>query len=147
MLRLHVIRLGEEQCDGEGEICRRWRGRRCGGLEVAAAAAQGRRRLGDNSVAKKDWRRGTAAVTTGMSSWLGQGLAAVAAAATAVGLLPRPFVSSHSRWRRLLSFLKWLLGFVGVPSPLIQPKMGWEGKRPDGTRPRGRRFHMVSCQK
>ena len=31
---------------------------------------------------------------------------AVAAAATAVGLLPRPSVSSHLRWRRLLSFLK-----------------------------------------
>ena len=40
-------------------------------------------------------------------SWPGQGVAAaVAAASTAVGLLPQPSVSSHSRWRKLLSFLK-----------------------------------------
>ena len=55
------------------------------------------------------------AVAMATSSWVGQGVAAVAAAAqrreavaatTAVGLLPRPFVSNHSRWRKLLSFLK-----------------------------------------
>ena len=55
-------------------------------------------------------RLGTAALAaiTGKYSWPGQGVAAVvaAAAAMAVGLLPRPSVSSHSRWRNLLSFLK-----------------------------------------
>ena len=62
-----------------------------------------------------------AAVATKVSLRPGQGVAAVVAAvaatarrravaavvaAMAVGLLPRPSVSSHSRWRRLLSFLK-----------------------------------------
>ena len=49
-----------------------------------------------------------AGTTAVVSAWPGQGVAAVvaaaAAAATAVGLFPWPSVSSHSRWRRLLSF-------------------------------------------
>ena len=55
-------------------------------------------------------------MTAEKNPWPGQGVAAViavaaavaqrraVAAATAVGLLPRPSVSSHSRWRRFLSF-------------------------------------------
>ena len=77
-----------------------------------------------------------------VSAWPSQGVAAVvaaaaaaarwrAAAATAVGLLPRPSVSSHSRWRRLLSFSQMTARVCGgVPSPLIEPIMGREGKGP-----------------
>ena len=66
------------------------------GAAAVAAAAQGRRRrLGDRGVAVM------------VSSWPGRGVAAVvAAAAVAVGLLPRPSVSSHLRWRKLFFFLK-----------------------------------------
>ena len=91
-----------------------------GGARAAAAAAAA----------------GTAAM---VSSWPGQGVVAVvaaaprrrAAAATTVGLLPRPSVSSHSRWRRLLSFSQMTDRVCGgVPSPLIEPIMGREGKGP-----------------
>ena len=52
----------------------------------------------------------TAAAATVTSSWSRQGVAVVTvatavAAATAVGLLPRLSVSSHSRGRKLISFL------------------------------------------
>ena len=57
--------------------------------------------------------------------------AAAAAAATTVGLLPRPSVSSHSRWRRLLSFSQMTARVCGgVPSPLIEPLVGQERKGP-----------------
>ena len=80
-----------------------------------------------------------------VSAWPGQGVAAVvaaaavaqrraaaASAATLVGLLPRPSVSRHSRWRRLPSFFSQMTSRVcgGVPSPLIEPIMGREGKGP-----------------
>ena len=62
---------------------------------------------------RRRWREGgggssRAAAATMVSSWPGQGVATVAAAATAttVGLLPRPSVSSHSRGKKLLSFLR-----------------------------------------
>ena len=58
-------------------------------------------------------------------------VAAAAAAATAVALLPRPSVSSHSRWRRLPSFSQIMARVCGgVPSPLIEHIMGQEGKGP-----------------
>ena len=41
------------------------------------------------------------------------------AAATTVGLLPQPSVSSHSRGSSLLSFFKSWLGFVGGSLPLL----------------------------
>ena len=77
-------------------------------------------------------------------SWSGQGVAAVAAATarmraavtaartTAVGLLPRPSGSSQSRWRKLLSFSQMTARVCGggVPSPLVEPIMGREGKGP-----------------
>ena len=56
---------------------------------------------------------------------------AAAATATVVGLLTRPSVSSHSRWRRLISFAQMTARVCwGVPSPLIEPIMGREGKGP-----------------
>ena len=42
-----------------------------------------------------------------------------AVATTAVGLLLRPSVSSNSRGRRLVSLLKWRLGFVGGSLPFL----------------------------
>ena len=105
---------------------------------------QGIRRLGRRR-REGDWRRGVAAAaktavamaTTTMSLWPGQGVAKVVAAAMAVGLLPRPSVSSHSRGKRLLLFCQMTTrvcggggGGGGVPSPLIEPKMGEEGKGP-----------------
>ena len=82
------------------------------------------------------------AASTAMYSWPGQGVAAAAARrhaaaavmTTTVGLLPRPSVSSHSRGKRL--FFSQMMARVffggggGVPSPLIEPKMGREGKGP-----------------
>ena len=54
-----------------------------------------------------------------------------AAVATAVGLPPRPSVSSHLRERRLLFFSQMMARVCGgVLSPLIEPKMGREGKGP-----------------
>ena len=68
---------------GAGQLRRRSKGGGGGGARLAAAAGP----------------------TAVVSAWPGQGVAAVVAAtATMVGLLPRPSVSSHSRWRRLLSF-------------------------------------------
>ena len=70
-----------------------------GGTRAAAAAAA--------------WRTAALEVKMEKNPWPGQGVAAVVwaaaaarkrAAATEVGLLPWPFVSSHLRWRRLLSF-------------------------------------------
>ena len=97
---------------GEGTLGKREDGRRLAGdgdgggvgdRDDGGAAVQGRRckgggggGLADGSVVRK---------VTEKNSWPGQGVAA-AAAETPVGLLPRPSVSSHSRWRRLLSFLK-----------------------------------------
>ena len=62
---------------------------------------------------------GGVAMTVEMNQWPGRGVAAVVAAAvaaarrraaaaatTAVGLLPRPSLSSHLRGRALLSFFK-----------------------------------------
>ena len=97
-----------------------------------------------------DWWYGVAArlrvaATTVMSSWSGQGVAAMAAAevaamvaaeaaATIVGLLPQPSVTSHSRGRKFISFLQMTNrvcgGGGGVPTPLIEPKMSREGKGP-----------------
>ena len=74
---------GEEGC-GEG-----------GGDGGAAVRRRRRRRLEDCGVAKR----------TVKYPWPGQGVAAVVAAA-AVGLLPRPSLSSHLRGRVLLSFFK-----------------------------------------
>ena len=68
-------------------VLRRWRPK---------VAAWGRRhREGDR-------RRGVAMSAAAVAAAAARMRAAVAA----VGLLPRPFVSSHSRGRRLLSFLK-----------------------------------------
>ena len=61
-------------------------GGRCNGPEAVAA-----------------WRRRRSAAAAAAAA--AQGHAAVAAV-TPVGLLPRPSMSSHSRGRRLLSFLK-----------------------------------------
>ena len=103
---------------------------------TAAVAEQGRRRRlkGGGGGARSVAAAGTTAV---VSAWPGQGVAAArrraaAAAATAVGLLPRPSVRSHSRWRRLPSFFSQMMARVceGVPSPLIEPIMGREGKGP-----------------
>ena len=58
-----------------------------GGARAAAAAAWGQQHREE---------------ATEKNSWPGQGVAA--AAATVVGLLPWPSVSSHLRWRRLPSF-------------------------------------------
>ena len=92
-------RFGEEDDRRKAERVQ-WRWRRC--WTAAAAAEQGRRRRlkGGGSGARSAAAAGAAAE---VSAWPGQGVAAVVAAA-AVGLLPRPSVSSHSRWRRLLSF-------------------------------------------
>ena len=49
-------------------------------------------------------RRRRHRVDNGEEPWPGQGVAAVVAAA--VGLLPRPSLSSHLRGRSLLSFFK-----------------------------------------
>ena len=47
-------------------------------------------------------------MTMGKNPWPGQGVAAARrrAAAAAVGLIPRPSLSSHLRGRSLLSFFK-----------------------------------------
>ena len=70
--------------DGGAAVRRRWR----------------RRRLEDGGIA----------MTVAKNPWPGQGVAAVvaatAAAAMTVGLLPRPSLSSHLRGRSLLSFFK-----------------------------------------
>ena len=73
-------------------------------------AAQGRSRHGDDGVTVKTvkypWpRQGVAAVVAAGAAVARRRAVAASVVATAVGLLPRPFVSSHSRWRRLLSFL------------------------------------------
>ena len=118
-------------------------------MEVEGMSAQ--RSGGDGSLRRRRRQRrledGGVAMTAEKNLWPGQGVAAVvaaavaaarrraAAAATAVGLFPRPFVSSHSRWRRLPSFSQMTArvcwgGGGGVPSPLIEPIMGREGKGP-----------------
>ena len=90
-------------------------GRDGSGSARAVPAVQGRRRR----------RKGGG--DTMVNSWPGQGVVAVAAAeaaqkraaaaATAVGLLPQPS-----------QMMTRVCG--GVPSPLIEPKMGREGKGP-----------------
>ena len=72
---------------GDGEGCWEWVG-------LERISVEGWRRSGPEAAT-------AAAMTT--SSWSGQG---AAAAVTAVGFLRRPFVSSHSRGRKLLSFFK-----------------------------------------
>ena len=69
-----------------------------GGGDGGAVVRRRQRRLEDGGVA----------LTVGKNPWPGQGVAAVvaAAAAVAVGLLPRPSLSSHLRGRTLLSFFK-----------------------------------------
>ena len=74
---------GEEGC-GEG-----------GGGGDGGAAVR-RRRLEDGGVARAAEK----------NPWPGQGVAAVVAAAAAVGLLPWPYLSSHLRGSSLLSFFK-----------------------------------------
>ena len=51
-------------------------------------------------------RTAASAVTMEKNPWSGQGVAAVDAAAAAVGLFPWPSLSSHLRGRSLLSFFK-----------------------------------------
>ena len=79
--------------DGGGRVdAGQWRWRK-----VAAAAARGwrrRRRKGGGSRMVSSWPEQGAAVAA----------ATVAAIATAVRLLPRPSLSSHSRWKKLLFF-------------------------------------------
>ena len=80
---------------GDAEQQRRRRSKGGGGGTMAAAAALCRRRRLEQQQK--------------VSTWPGQGVAAVVAAAaaaatTAVGLLPRPSLSSHLRGRALLSF-------------------------------------------
>ena len=102
---------GGDLAGGEAGDGRRWRWRwgcwRHGGPEVAAAAACGGGGGGGGGVA----------MTVGKNPWLGQGVTAViaaaavaarrrAAVAAAVGLLPRPSLSSHLRGRSLISFFK-----------------------------------------
>ena len=54
-----------------------------------------------------------------------------AVVATAVGLLPRSSLSSHLRGSSLLSFFKMMARVCGeIVSPLMEPKMGQEGKGP-----------------
>ena len=121
---------------GEGDDWRKVERVQWGG---GGAGQQRRRSKGGGGGARLAAAAGTTAV---VSAWPGQGVAAVvaaaaaaarrcAAAATTVGLLPRPSVSSHSRWRRLLSFSQMTARVCGgVPSPLIEPIMGREGKGP-----------------
>ena len=85
------------------------RGGGAGGEDGGTAVQWRRRRLEDGGVAR----------TAKKNPWPGQGVAAVVAAATAVGLLPRPSLSSHLRGRELLSFFKCRLGFVGGSLPLL----------------------------
>ena len=87
----------EVKMEVEG-MAARWSGGGGGGLR-----RRRRRRLEDGGVA----------LTVGKNPWPGQGVAAVVAAAAArrraaaaVGLLPRPSLSSHLRGRALLSFFK-----------------------------------------
>ena len=78
------------------------------GLEAATVAWGRQRREGDQqrcAAVTATVARWPAAATTAMSSWPKQGVAAVGAA-TAGELLPQLSVSSHSRWRRLLSFVQ-----------------------------------------
>ena len=101
--------VAREEDSGEGggaADAGSWRRTRTGvgggtGGEDGGIAVQRRRRrwLEDCSIA----------MTAGKNPWPGQGVAAVAArrrAAAAVGLLPRPSLSSHMRGRALLSFFK-----------------------------------------
>ena len=77
---------------------------------MAGEGRMGAVREGDGGAAVRRQRRrwiedGGVAMTMVKYLWPGQGVAAVVAAA-AVGLLPRPFLSSHLRGRALLSFFK-----------------------------------------
>ena len=74
------------------------------------------------------------AAVTATSSWSGQGVAAVAAASpTAVGLLPRPSMSSHSRGSKLLFFSQMTArvcgGGGGGPFPSYRAQNGPRGER------------------
>ena len=89
-------------------------GQRKGWLEMekeVVEMAAGRSRGGGGGGLRR-WRRlenGCVTMTTEKNPWPGQGVAAVvvaAATAMAVGLLPRPSLSSHLRGRSLLSFCK-----------------------------------------
>ena len=76
-----------------------------------------RRSGGGGGLRRRWWLEDSGiAMTAEKNPWPGQGVVMVvvaaapqrraAATATTVGLLPRPSVSSHLRWRRLTSFLK-----------------------------------------
>ena len=86
---------GNAALEREVELEERMAARQSGG--GGDGGLRRRRRLEDCSVA----------MIAEKNPWSGQGVAAVvAAAAAAVGLLPRPSLSSHLRGRSLLSFFK-----------------------------------------
>ena len=102
-----VRRSGGGSGSGSGGLRRRQQRPKA----AAAAAAAGRLHT-DNS-----WtRQGEAAVSAARTAAARGG---AAAAEAAVGLLPCSSLSSHLRGRRLLSFFKWRLGFVGGSLPLL----------------------------
>ena len=113
--RRKVERKLEGKLEGrwlEEKLGRRWRrdargGDGGGGARAAVAAtAQGRQRSkGGGSTMVSLWpRQGVAAVAAAVAAR--RRAMTKATAATTVRLLPRPSVSSHSRWSKLLSFLK-----------------------------------------
>ena len=82
-------------------------------MEVEGMAARWSRGGDGGGLRRRRLEDGVVALTVGKNPWPGQGVAAVVAAAArrraaaaAVGLLPRPSLSSHLRGRALLSFFK-----------------------------------------
>ena len=119
-----VVRSMEGERNGGAAIWRRRQQRR---PEVAATAAAAGR-LHDDT---QRTRQGEAAVSAaGMAAARG-GAASVAAAEAAVGLLPCSSLSSYLRGEIAPFFLQMTARICGgVPSPLIEPIMGQEGKGP-----------------
>ena len=101
--------LGEEICGGLAAQQSTGGGGGSFGMAVSRRGSAAWRAVKGGSAATTGLRAAVVAVAA-TSSWLGQGVGVVAAvgrmraaaAATAVGLLPQPFVSSHSRGSRLL---------------------------------------------
>ena len=108
-----------------------------GGVDGGVAVQRGRRRRkggggGARAAAAAAWGRRHREEATEKNSWPGQGVAAVvaAAAATAVGLLPWPSVSSHLRWRRLPYFSQMTARVCGGGHfPFYRAHNGTRGER------------------
>ena len=129
-LQLGFVEGEQEVCAGE-EDGRRWGAERGGeDGDDGGAAVRRRRRLEDGGVA----------MTVEKNQWPGQGVAAVVAAAAAAAArrraaaaarMGRAFLEQPLE-REITPFFLQMTARVcwGVPSPLLEPIMGREGKGP-----------------